>query len=603
MTDANPAACKMLGMSKAEICAKGRAGIVEYSPALTAAIEERRRTGSASAELTFIRKDGTRLPVELTSIIAGGAPGAERSFVIFRDISGRKRAEEALRVSEARMQAIVGSTLDHIIVQDCELRYELVINPQLGLTAADMLGKTDVEFLPQADAERLIRIKRQVIETGKAVRATEALKNRQGEQEFFDGFFVPRRNAEGQVDGVIGYFRNVTDRKRAESERRESEERLRLAAVTTGLGMWDWYPLTGAQWWDARAHELWWLPPDAPIDMETFEQRIHPADRERVRNTVRGVFNRESVSGYPIKFRLFGPEGQQRWVEANARVFFDGEIAVRVVGTVVDITERMAEEERLKRLCLGVSEADKRKNEFLGMLSHELRNPLTPIRNSLYVLERAAPGGEQARRAHMIIDRQVNHMTRLVDDLLDVTRISRGKVRLQRTRLDLVEVIRRTIEDHHTLLADRNVVIELPNESIRIEGDAVRLAQMIGNLLSNAAKFTSSDGRISVSLARTNDRAVLEVADTGIGIDRDTLERLFEPFEQADRSLDRSRGGLGLGLALVKGMVELHGGTVRAHSDGMGRGSRFVIELPLDERGAANRETMCPSPPPFESYS
>ena len=229
------------------------------------------------------------------------------------------------------------------------------------------------------------------------------------------------------------------------------------------------------------------------------------------------------------------------------------------------------------------------------MLSHELRNPLTPISNSLYILDRATPGGDQARRAQEVIRRQADHLTHLVDDLLDVTRITRGKIRLQRTRVNLVDVVRRAVEDHHTLLEGRKVAVELPHEPIWFDGDPTRLAQMVGNLLNNAAKFTPEEGEVSVSVARTEEQATIEVADAGLGIDSETLARLFEPFAQADRSLDRSRGGLGLGLALVKGMVELHGGTVTAQSDGPGRGARFTVKLPLGrQETAATRPSSVP---------
>jgi len=246
-------------------------------------------------------------------------------------------------------------------------------------------------------------------------------------------------------------------------------------------------------------------------------------------------------------------------------------------------------EEALREANLQLAEADRRKNEFLGLLSHELRNPLTPIRNSIYILEKATPGGPQARRALAVLDRQVSHLTQLVDDLLDVTRISRGKIRLERARLDLVEVVRRTVEDHRAFLEHHEVVLELPNDAISIAGDPTRLAQAIGNLLVNAAKFTPEKGKVSVALTRTPDSAVLEVADTGLGIDPDMLRRLFQPFAQAERSLSQSLGGMGLGLALVKGLVELHGGEVSAHSDGPDQGARFTIKLPLDEKGAVAR--------------
>jgi signal transduction histidine kinase/ActR/RegA family two-component response regulator len=269
----------------------------------------------------------------------------------------------------------------------------------------------------------------------------------------------------------------------------------------------------------------------------------------------------------------------------------EAEQALRAIrtGQAEYIAEGKQAEEALREANLQLAEADRRKNEFLGLLSHELRNPLTPIRNGIYILEKAAPGGPQARRALAVIDRQVSHLTQLVDDLLDVTRISRGKIRLQRARLDLVEIVRRTVEDHRAFLEHHEVVLELPSGVISIDGDPTRLGQVIGNLLINAAKFTPEKGKISVALTRTPDSAVLEVADTGLGIDPDMLKRLFQPFAQAERSLSQSRGGMGLGLALVKGLVGLHGGVVSAHSDGPDRGARFTIKLPLDEKGTVAR--------------
>jgi two-component system CheB/CheR fusion protein len=228
-------------------------------------------------------------------------------------------------------------------------------------------------------------------------------------------------------------------------------------------------------------------------------------------------------------------------------------------------------------------EADRHKNEFLSMLSHELRNPLAPIRNSLHVLGLAAPGSEAARRAQTIIERQTAHMTRVVDDLLDITRISRGKIQVQRRVLDFREVIRRTTEDQRSLFAESGVELNvaLPGEILSVDGDGTRLAQAVGNLLHNAVKFTNRGGQVWVSLDREGDAAVLRVRDTGVGIGQDMLARLFEPFTQADNTLDRSRGGLGLGLALVKGLVALHGGEVGAHSDGLGTGTEFIVRLPL----------------------
>lgn len=255
------------------------------------------------------------------------------------------------------------------------------------------------------------------------------------------------------------------------------------------------------------------------------------------------------------------------------------------LATFLDVTERKVAEAERERLLASLEEADQRKNEFLAMLSHELRNPLAPIRNSLYILDRAVPRGEQAQRALSIISRQTAHMTRLVDDLLDVTRISWGKAQLQREVLDVGELVRRTVEDHRSRFADSGIALDLviAAEPLWVDGDATRLAQVIGNLLHNAAKFTGQGGGAYVSAAPEDagGGVVIRVRDTGVGVSQEVLPRLFEPFTQADNTLDRTRGGLGLGLALVKGLVELHGGRVEANSKGLGTGAEFAIWLPL----------------------
>jgi CheY-like chemotaxis protein len=268
-----------------------------------------------------------------------------------------------------------------------------------------------------------------------------------------------------------------------------------------------------------------------------------------------------------------------------------------MTGINIDITERKrAEELRASEAVL--READRQKNHFLAMLSHEPRNPLAPIRNCLYILQRAAPGGEQARRAQTVIDRQVAHMTWLIDDLLDVTRITSGKIRLQRERIDLNELAHRTVEDHRTIFARSEVRLEVlpaPAE-VWVHGDRVRIAQIISNLLQNAAKFTPRRGKTTVSIESDHARgqAILTVRDTGAGIPPEMLPRLFHTFAQADSTLDRSKGGLGLGLALVKGLVEMHGGSVTAASGGPGKGAAFTIMVPLDVTAARTKPAAQP---------
>lgn len=235
------------------------------------------------------------------------------------------------------------------------------------------------------------------------------------------------------------------------------------------------------------------------------------------------------------------------------------------------------------RLYDALRDADRRKDEFLAVLAHELRNPLAPIRSAVGVLRLRGPQDEVIAHARDVIDRQAAHMARMVDDLLDVSRITRGKILLKEEEIDLVDVVRSTIEDHRSIIESNrlNLILRVPSENLRTRGDRTRLAQVVGNLLHNATKFTEAGGAIEVEVKRVENNAELVIRDNGTGIQRDLLDRIFEPFSQEERSLARTRGGLGLGLALVKGLVELHGGSVRAWSEGPGCGAELTVTLPL----------------------
>jgi signal transduction histidine kinase/CheY-like chemotaxis protein len=246
------------------------------------------------------------------------------------------------------------------------------------------------------------------------------------------------------------------------------------------------------------------------------------------------------------------------------------------------------------RLYREVQEADRRKNEFLSMLAHELRNPLAPIRNGVHILRAIGSIDARVREVRDMMDRQVQHLVRLVDDLLDISRITRGKIRLQTEPVDLAAVVAGAVETCRPLIDLRRhrLFVSVPPSSIRVEGDAVRLGQVVSNLLNNAAKYTEEGGQIRLTLACEDDQAVVRVRDTGMGIPPEMLSSIFDLFTQADRSLDRSQGGLGIGLTLARRLVEMHGGGVEAHSTGPGRGSEFVVRLPLlkDEDGGSRIE-------------
>jgi two-component system CheB/CheR fusion protein len=269
---------------------------------------------------------------------------------------------------------------------------------------------------------------------------------------------------------------------------------------------------------------------------------------------------------------------------------------VRVHGEVVglgvlvaDITERKRLEDELRRRAEQLAEADRHKDEFLAMLAHELRNPLAPIRNALHILKQPDANGGMLGQAMDMAERQVGHMARLLDDLLDVSRISRGRIELRQEPVDLAAVLGRSVEAARPLFEERQhqLTVSLTPGPLRVRGDPTRLDQVVTNLLNNAAKYTDPGGRIRVSAGREGGAVVLRVRDTGIGIDPEMLPKIFDLFVQAERRLDRSQGGVGIGLTLVRRLVELHGGTVDAQSAGPGRGSEFVVRLPAAPEGEA----------------
>lgn len=286
---------------------------------------------------------------------------------------------------------------------------------------------------------------------------------------------------------------------------------------------------------------------------------------------------------------------------AKINPLLEGEQVVGTLTLIEDVTERVVTEQELRQQAQGLEDANRHKDEFLAMLAHELRNPLAPIRNGVQVLNHVMAENDEARQTTAMIERQVSHMSRLIDDLLDVSRIVRGKVRLRMRSCDLVSILHDVANDYRSILADNRVglTVELPTTPCWIEGDGIRLAQVVSNLLHNANKFTNPGGQVVLKIEVFNQPslAVITVADNGIGMSTETLDRVFESFTQAESSLERSKGGLGLGLSLVKGLTELHGGVVEAFSAGLGKGSTFKVSLPLKEARRATAKAPAVSEP------
>ena len=290
---------------------------------------------------------------------------------------------------------------------------------------------------------------------------------------------------------------------------------------------------------------------------------------------------------------LKAKSGSQIDVEFVSNVYSEGDRTV-IQCNIRDISERKRVDDELRQAAADLSEVDRHKNEFLAMLAHELRNPLAAIRNSLEFTRITANNSPGVKTASAMMDRQVGNMVRLVDDLLDISRISLGKIQLRKEPIDLATVVSESAEAAGSLAQCKNqdINITLPGQPIYVNADPTRMTQVVGNLLSNACKFSDKGGRISLTVTRENDQGVICVRDTGIGISAGQLSRVFDMFMQADISLERSAGGLGIGLTLVKNLVELHGGTVEACSAGLGQGSEFKVRLP------AINEASKPPPDP-----
>lgn len=456
--------------------------------------------------------------------------------------------------------------------------------PGIFGTSLTMLGLAELlrsaAFVPGLSREELLQLF--VFFTSGLIVSVAAGKQREGRARYAAERAVARRAAQ-EAERAAAAARESLE------ALRESEERFRQLADSMPQIVWasrpdgtldyfnrKWYELTGAA--EGQSGDESWLP------------ILHPDDRQKCLD----LWYESVRTGkpYQIEYRFkFPNRGEYRWHLGRALPVRDeaGNI-VRWYGTSTDIHDAKEveaalreTEQRQRTLVEALREASLRKDEFLAMLSHELRNPLAPVRNSIYILDHAPCGSEQERRAKRVIDRQIGHMVRLVDDLLDITRISRGKIQLQRESIELVELVRRTVDDHRSVFERSEVALELQlcKGPVWVDGDATRLSQVVGNLLQNAAKFSGPGGhtRVSVDVASAN--ALVRVRDDGMGIAPEILPRLFDPFTQAESTLDRSRGGLGLGLALVKGLVELHGGNVQAASAGPGQGAEFTIRLPI----------------------
>jgi PAS domain S-box-containing protein len=409
-------------------------------------------------------------------------------------------------------------------------------------------------------------------------------------------------------EGALGLCLMVTDLteqrhyqelQRTQEALHASEERLDLAQRSGRIGSFEWNIRTGAVNWSTTKEELYGLPAGGfGGRYEDWKQAVHPDDRDRAEADRR----RAVAEGTDLdtEFRIVRPDGATRWIASKGKVFYagDGE-PLRMLGVSLDVTERKRTEKELR-------DADRQKDEFLATLAHELRNPLAPMLHAMQILKAKGPLPPELEWARGVLERQAQVMTRLLEDLLDVSRISRNQLELRQERVELAAVLEVALETSRPVIeaGSHELTVTLPPEPIRLHADPLRLAQVFANLLNNAAKYTQEGGRIRLIAERQGSDVIVSVKDSGIGIAAEMLARIFEMFSQAKPALVRSQGGLGIGLSLAKGLVELHAGSIEAHSVGPGRGSEFVVRLPVAAEAPAREpaQTSDDEPKPTTKY-
>jgi PAS domain S-box-containing protein len=533
-------------------------------------------TGYQTVE-TLEHKDGT---LHYSLVHKFPIPGADGAATLIGgmaiDITDRKQAEESLRASEERFRTLA----DHApvgIFQTGPDGKTVFVNKSwcamTGLSPSEAQGDGWTNALHPEDRRRVTAGWNLAVRKGIASEAEFRFVRHDGTVTWMQGNAVPLRSVDGELIGYIGTVADVTQRKASEIALRESEERFRHMADHAPVMIWvteadGQCTFLGKTWYDFTGRT-----PETSLGFGWIEA-VHPDDREAAKQAFLDANERHVVFG--LEYRLRDKHGQYHWVidAGMPRTGDDGQF-LGFIGSVIDITDRKKYEEELR-------EADRRKDEFLAVLAHELRNPLAPIRTGLELMRLAGDDSTAIEEVRTTMERQSQQMVRLIDDLLDVSRITRGAVELRKSRVELAAIVESAIETSRPLIEEMGHKLEvtIPKQPIVLEADATRLSQVISNLLNNAAKYTPRGGHVGVSAERVEGMAIISVKDSGIGIPSEMLESIFDMFTQVDGSLERSHGGLGIGLTLVKRLVEMHGGSIEARSFGANQGSEFTVRLP-----------------------
>jgi len=513
----------------------------------------------------------------------------QRIDALATEIHRRRLAEAALRSEEERMRVTLASIGDAVMATDGEGRVTYsnsVAETLTGWRLEEARGRPLQEIfhiIQEAGGQPGEDIVAEVLQKGVVVGLANhtVLIARDGTRRPIADSAAPIRGDNGSIEGVVLVFHDVTENRLAERRVRESEERYRALVDATAAIVWR----TDADGVVREQQESWtsYTGQSAQEQLEMgWLAAIHPDDRPRIVE--------EWLSAAPVadSFHSEGrvwhaPTGAYRRFEVRGVALRDGDGRLREwVGMYMDVEDRKRAEDALR-------DADRRKDEFLATLAHELRNPLSPILNSLSILAMARGDAAVADRAMGVMERQLGHMVRLVDDLLDASRISRGKIELRLEDVELASVLRHAVESVRNQLDARRqeLLVQLPPQPVHVRADPVRLAQVLVNLLANASKFSEAGAQIELIATTEGDHAVVDVRDQGVGIAPEHADTVFEMFTQLDQSLERTQTGLGIGLPLARRLTEMHGGRLELHSEGPGTGSTFTVRLPLSVDGAA----------------
>ncbi|UYV11638.1 MAG: PAS domain S-box protein [Phycisphaera sp.] len=575
---------------------------------------------------------GTRVMALNARKVRKPGNGSRLILLVIEDISQRRREERALTETRSRLDLALSAaeiaTWEYDIVRNV-VKGDANLSRLFGIDATAVNGTPLEAYTSVIHPDDRQRVEGHIAE---AIGGGDAFESEyrvlaHGETRHVLARGRVRRDKAGRAVSLPGVALDITARKEAERALLASERQRRLALDAANLGTWHVNPAGMSLETDARFREIFGVT-DGDLPYEAAMGIIHPDDREHVQEAVAAAMDPQNPAPYDSEYRIVLADGSVRWVHAKGRANVvqgaHGPELDSFDGTLADVTERILMRQKINEQALSLADESRRKDEFLAMLSHELRNPLAPIRSAAHVLKANAQPGEPPvhQQAREIIERQVGTLTRLVDDLLEVARVISGRIHLQRAVVDLGQIVRHAVETMSPTIEQRGHTLRLtvsddpgrtdparigPGQQAWVHADATRLEEVLTNLLGNAAKYTPPGGAIEVECEvecqaergsvpgsagePDGPTAVVRVRDNGIGIDPQHLRTVFELFAQADHSLDRAQGGLGVGLSLASRLVELHGGTIEALSPAPGReaGSEFVVRLPMVDRPPAPR--------------